>query len=319
MRGLSVLIYLRSLFLIGNLFSNSFASTDLKLIDFMLDENATIKILQKYEIKEKDALLIRNYLTSSLTALGLEKSSKRKEFKDIFAKLPPTKIDINVHKDLQILFDKSENEIKKEDIMATINNIIYLANKHGTNVIIACAECVNENLAKSGFKFTIETITNPSSLKILNNILLMNSSELATFISTEMRKLKMGDYTKILPNIIDPIEEKTLALFLGLAENGTADQKELIASIKKLSTKNGKINLIDPNNQHKFWKLLAIDMNPQDMANWTKTLNEIASLAAKTNTPIEKAFYLTLKERSQGNEYLTKQYEALKLRRCFFK
>ncbi|MGZ3806764.1 MAG: hypothetical protein ACXVCE_01660, partial [Bacteriovorax sp.] len=197
--------------------------------------------------------------------------------------------------------------------------IIYLANRHGKSVIITCAECVNESLAKNGFKFTVENIKNSSSVKVLNEVLPKNPAELNTFITSRMRRLGMGDYSKVTPDVVSPAEEKSLALFLGLAESGSSEQKALVASIKKLSTRNGKTNIIDPKNKQKFWKIVADDMSPQDMSGWTKTLNEVADRAEKDNIETEEAFYRTLKEKAQGNDYLMKQYETLKAKRCFFK
>ena len=60
-------------------------------------------------------------------------------------------------------------------------------------------------------------------------------------------------------------------------------------------------------------------MSSEDMAGWTKTLNEVADRAEKDGVPPEEAFYRTLKEKANGNEYLTKQLETLKAKRCFFK
>ena len=60
-------------------------------------------------------------------------------------------------------------------------------------------------------------------------------------------------------------------------------------------------------------------MSPQDMSGWTNTLNEVAVRADKDNITSEEAFYRTLKAKAQGNTYLLKQYEALKIKRCFFK
>ena len=311
--------YFVVLCLVMNLSSNVFAGATTKLVDFMLSGSGVVEILGKYGIKGNDAKLVESYMASSLTALGSKKSLTKQELTDVLSKLPVTGPDASVRKELQILLDKPESEIKKEDVVKAINNIIYLANRHGKSVIITCAECVNENLAKNGFKFTVENIKNASAVKVLNEVLPKNPAELNTFITSRMKRLGMGDYSKVTPDVVSPAEEKSLALFLGLAESGSADQKALIASIKKLSTRNGKTNIIDPKNPQKFWKVVADDMSPQDMSGWTKTLNEVSARADKDNISSEEAFYRTLKEKAQGNDYLMKQYETLKAKRCFFK
>jgi predicted Zn-ribbon and HTH transcriptional regulator len=290
-----------------------------KLVDYMVSGSGVVEILAKYGINGSDAKMVESYMGSALAALASKKNVTRAELTEVLAKLPVTGADANVRKELQLLLDKSEGQLTKEDVVKTVNNIIYLANRHGKSIIITCAECVNDNLAKNGFKFTVENIKNASTTKVLNEVLPKNPADLNTFISSRMRRLGFGDYSKVTPDVVAPSEEKSLALFLGLAENGSSDQKALIASIKKVSTRNGRTNIIDPKNPQKFWKIVADDMSPADMNGWTKTLNEVASRAEKDNVTTEEAFYRTLKEKAEGNDYLMKQYESLKTKRCFFR
>jgi predicted Zn-ribbon and HTH transcriptional regulator len=311
--------FLVVLTLVMNLSAPAFASGTTKLVDYMVSGSGIVEILGKYGIKGTDAKMVEGYMGSALMALGSKKNLTKQELYDVLAKLPVSGQDANVRKGLQMLLDTPEDQIKKSDVVNVINNIIYLANRHGKSVIITCAECVNENLAKDGFKFTVETIKNTSAVKVLNEVLPKNPNELNTFISSRMRRLGMGDYSKVTPDVVSPAEEKSLALFLGLAESGSQDQKDLIAAIKKVSTKNGKTNIIDPKNPQKFWKIVGDDMSAQDMNGWTKTLNEVSARAEKDNVSTEEAFYRTLKEKAQGNDYLMKQYESLKAKRCFFK
>ncbi|AUN97076.1 hypothetical protein DOM21_16315 [Bacteriovorax stolpii] len=297
----------------------SYASA-VKLVDYMVSGSGIAEILAKHGIKGNDAKQVQSYVASSLAALSSKGSTlSKQELLDVLSKLPVTGQDANVRKGLQMLLDTPAEKIQKKDVVNAINNIIYLANRHGKSVIITCAECVNENLARDGFKFTVEAIKNASASKLLNDVIPKNPAQLNTFISGRMKRLGMGDYSKVTPDLVAPEDEKSLALFLGLAESGSAEQKALISSIKKLSTKNGKTNIIDPKNPHKFWKVLADDMSAQDMAGWTRTLDEVATRAQKDNISAEEAFYRTLKDKASGNEYLTKQYETLKAKRCFFR
>lgn len=299
----------------------SFASA-VKLVDYLVSGSGVTEILAKSGIKGNDAKQVQSYVASSLAALSKKngKELTKEELLAVIAKLPVTGQDATVRKSLQVLLDKPADTIQKSEVVEAINHIILLANRHGNSVIITCAECVNENLAKDGFKFTVETIKNSSAQKLFKDVIPQNPAQLNTFISARMKKLGMGDYSKVTPKAVLPEDEKSLALFLGLAESGSAEQKALIASIKKVSTgKDGKVNIIDPKNAHKFWKILADDMSDQDMAGWTKTLDEVAARSQKDGVTAEEAFYRTLKDKAQGNEYLTKQYETLKAKKCFFK
>jgi predicted Zn-ribbon and HTH transcriptional regulator len=305
--------------LVMNLSAPAFASGTTKLVDYMVSGSGLVEILSKYGVKGTDAKQVESYVGSALAALGSKKSLTKQELADALAKLPVTGPDANIRKELQLLLDKSEGEIKKEDVVKAVNNIIFLANRHGKSVIITCAECVRPGLAKEGFTFTVETIKNSSTVKILKDVIPNNPADLNTFISSRMKRLGMGDYSKVTPDLVSPSEEKSLALFIALAESGSSDQKELIAAIKRVSTRNGRTNIIDPKNPQKFWKIVADDMSPQDMNGWTKTLNEVSARAEKDNVSAEEAFNRTLREKAQGNDDLMRQYETLKAKRCFFK
>ncbi len=297
----------------------SYASV-VKLADFLVSSSGITEILAKHGIRVSDAKQVQSYVESSLKELGNGKGNISKaELSSILSKLPVTGPDADIRASLQLLLDTPAEQIKKSDVVNAINNIIYLANRHGKSVIITCAECVNDKLAKDGFKFTVETITNSSASKLLNDVIPKNPAQLNTFISSRMRRLGMGDYSKVTPNLVAPEDEKSLALFLGLAESGTAEQKKLIASIKKVSTTAGKANIIDPKNPHKLWKILADDMSDQDMAGWTRTLDEVAARQVKDKVTSEEAFYRTLKDKANGDEYLTRQFETIKSKRCFFR
>ena len=294
----------------------TFAAGSAKMIDYMISESGVIEILAKYGIKGNDAKQVESYMNSALVALTSKSGAiTRNDLTDVLSKLPVTGQDATIRKELQVLLDKSEGEINKDNVVKVVNNIIYLANRHGKSVIITCAECVNESLAKNGFKFTVESIHKASTVKVLNEVIPQNAKDLNTFISGRMKRMGLGDYSKVSPDQVSPSEERSLALFLGLAENGNADQKALIASIKKLSTKNGKTNILNT----KFWKVVADDMSPEMMNSWGKTLDTVAARADKDGVSAEEAFYRTLKDKAGSDENLLQQYEVLKAKRCFFK
>ena len=312
--------YFVALCLTINMTTTAFAAGSAQLADFILSGSGVSEILAKYGIKGADSLQVQNYVASSLMALGSKNSLTKAELKSALEKLPVSSADATVRKQLQILLETPEKELKQEDVVKAINNLIYLASQKGKSIIITCTDCVNENLAKAGFKFSVETIKNATTLKLIEETLPSNPAELSTFISARAKRLGFGDYSKVSPDLVKGYgDEKSLAIFLALAENGNADQKALTRAIKRISTKNGKTNMFDSKNGQKFWKILSDDMSPQDMNGWTKTLNEVAGRAEKDGVTPEEAFYRTLKDKAEGNEYLTKQYETLKAKRCFFK
>jgi hypothetical protein len=290
------------------------------MIDYMMSNAGVVEMLGKYGIVGSDAKQVGSYMSSALNALTLKSGSlTKKDLTDVLSKLPVVGEDANIRKELQVLLDKPEGQVKKEDVVKAINNMIYLANRHGKSFFITCAECVNESLAKNGFKFSVESIKNASAVKVMNEMISLNANELNTFISGRMHSLGLGDYTHVTPAQVSPSEERSLALFLGLtdhiAKHGSTEQKALINSIRKLSTKAGKTNVLTT----KFWKVAAEDMSPEMMTGWSKTLDAVAARSEKDGVSTEEAFYRTLKDKAQNDETLMKQYETLKAKRCFFK
>lgn len=309
--------YLIILSLTANL---ALASGTTKLVDYVISSSGVVELLTKYGVKSSDAQLVKGYLGSALASLNSgKKALTREEFQKLLSNLPVTGTDANIRMGLQKLLDTPEAQIEKKDVIGVINNIIYLANRHGKSFIITCSDCMNESLAKEGFKFTVETVKNVKSVELLTNVIPSNPTELNKFVGARMRKLGMGDYSKVTPDLVAPTEEKSLALFLALAESGSKEQKDFIDAVKRVSTTNGKVNIIDPKNPHKFWREIADEMSPETMKGWTSTLNEVAEKRAKEGLSAEDAFYKVLKEKADANPELKKQYEALKAKRCFFK
>lgn len=305
-----------------NLSSNVWASGTAKLVDYLISEAGVLEILATKGIKGKDASLVQSYVKIALKSLGAKKTITSKELNTIFQILPSNSSDSKIREELKILLSKSESDISKDDIVQAINKIIFLADRHGKSIAITCANCINETLTAHGFDFSIKKLKNSKVKDILESYIPKNADDYHNFITTHARNANMGDYTHVTPEEVAPIEEKAMATYFGILELGTPNQKKLAETIKKLSTKDGKTNLFDPKNKHKFWKIFADEgdeMSEKDIKGWTETLNEVAVLAEKEDMNIEEAFYKTLKQKADGNEKLMSQLEILKKKRCFFK
>ena len=296
-----------------------YAAASVKLIDFLVSSSGVTELLGKNGIKGIDAKQIESYLTSSLGSLSGGKILSQKEFKAILGRLPVAGEDATLRKELQVLLDKNEGDLKKEDVVKAINHIIYLANRHGKSILITCAECVSDSLAKNGFKFTVENIKNTESLKILNDIIPNNPKDLNTFISSKVKRLGFGDYSKVTPEMMPKSDEKTFALFLASYESGSSDFKELAAMIKKLSTKKAQTNIFDSSNPNKLWKVVTNDLSQADAAKLTDILKETDLMASKENLKIEEAFNNVLRKKAEMSDELMDKFKSLKTKRCFFK
>jgi hypothetical protein len=309
-----------ALCLVVNFTSTAFASGTTKLVDYLISELRVTEILAMKGIKGQDAVLVNDYLSTALKALGAKKNVTPEELNNILDKLPIGSSDSKVKADLKALLSKPRNELSKDDVVQAINKLLYIADRHGKSIAITCANCVNESLALHGFDFSVKKIKGAKVKDIIENILPKDADEYHKFITTKARNAKMGDYSK--PDVqVSPSEEKALATYFSILELGTPEQKKLALTIKKLSTKNGNTNLFDKVDSHKFWKIFTEedDMSAKDLKGWTDTLNEVAERAEKENITVEQAFYKTLRKKAEGNEELTKQCDIIESKRCFFK
>lgn len=311
--------------------SSVYAAGAVKLVDYMISSSGLTELLTKNGIKGVDAKQVESYVATSISSFGVGKTLTQKEFAEVLSKIPATGEDATIRKKLQVLLDKADTDIKKEDVVEAVNNIIYLANRYGKSVIITCADCVSDSLAKNGFKFTVENIKNAGSVKLLAEIIPNNPKDLNTFITSKAKRLGFGDYSKVSSSFITLDEEKSLALFFALAENGSATHKNFAMAIKELSTDSRGTNLFNKGNPHKLWKFITTDTSDEEVRRMTvllketkKTLNDQLSTSASLGPShekktIEDAFNDVLKKRSENSEELFQKFKSIKAKRCFFK
>lgn len=307
-----------SLFLIANSMA-VYAAGAVKLVDYMISSSGLTEILAKNGIKGVDAAQVESYVATSIGSFGAGKTLTQKEFAMVLSKIPVTGEDATIRKELQVLLDKSDADIKKSDVVKAINNIIYLANRYGKSVVITCAECVSDSLTKNGFKFTVENIKNAGSVKLLENVIPVNPKDLHVYITARAKRLGMGNYSSVSAKYVLPSEERTLALFLALAESGSPAYKDFTAMVKKLSTKNGVSNIFDMSNPNKLWKYVSSDVSDVEISKLTAVLKEVDEVKTADKLSIEDAFNRILRKKSESSEDLFQKYKSIKAKRCFFK
>ena len=290
-----------------------------KLIDYIVSSSGLGEILNsKVKTFGDDTKQVVSYVNSSLRALGIpEGSGAQAALLRRLGELPPGPMEeMNMNRGLQGLLDSDVKSLKKDQVVSAINNLIYLASKHGkSSYVIACADCVNTNLSKAGFKFTLEAISDSKTAELLVKELPSDPMKLQTFIKNGGKKLQMGDFAKS-GSMVLPEEEKALGAFVALGTRGSKEQQELVKSI--IDASNG--NIFNAKNPHKFWKVLSDDMSADEMAGWTKTMKQVAEkVKADKNLKTEDAFYDVLKETAGDDPKLNAQLKILKDKKCFIK
>ncbi|TNF01033.1 MAG: hypothetical protein EP326_05395 [Deltaproteobacteria bacterium] len=295
-----------------------------KLIDVLVNDTGLLELLGKNGIKGTAAKRASDYVTLSWKSLNQfgDRLPTKTEIKTILASISGSSEDIKIRNALREVLEKPADSMKKDDIVTAINNLIWLANRHGKrgSIVLACSACVSDTLSGHGFKFTLEVLSNASAAKVLNDVLPRNPKSLRNFISERMGTLGMGDFSRASTDLVGPEEERALGLFLGLAEYGTAQEKRLVEAILEVSkTPEGKVELLNPKNPHKLWKLFSDPKFKYDNADdWSDMLSKIARNSDGQENKKE-AFFKYLKEKAGDDPFLNEQLNKVRAKKCFFR
>ncbi len=295
-----------------------------KLFDFLINESGMLELLGKNGISGEDAIKATNYTTRGLKSLNTygDRMPTRRELRSLLRSLPNSGEDGAIKKELIKLLNRPVNKsLTKKDVVTAINHIIWLANRHGNSgaTVLACSDCIMKSLSAHGFKFTLEYLQDPFSVEVLTKILPRDPKEIKKYLNKHFKRLGFGSFSRINRNMLGAEEEKSLALFIGLAQHGSKKQKALIEAIKAVSTKpDGTLDLFNPNNHHKLWKLFSEEMGPKEMDDWTTMLHKVAAKSPSEESKKE-AFYSYLKKRVGDDPALNQKLNDIKMRKCFFK
>jgi hypothetical protein len=294
-----------------------------KLIDFLVNDTGIIELLGSKGIKGAAASRTKKYILLSLSSLNIvgDRIPTKVELKKIISTISGSADDLKIKKQLTDLLDKPSEKLTKEDVVLAVNNLIWLANRHGKrgSIVLACSACVNESLSRHGFKFTLEVLNDSAVKRVLNDVLPRRPRDLRNFLNERMTTLGLGDFSRVTNDLVAPEEERSLGLFLGLYEHGSKGQKELIESILEISKKpDGKVELLNPNNPHKLWKLFTKDLADDELADWSTMLRKVANDSANDESK-KDAFFAYLKGKAGDDPIRNEWLNKIKLQKCFFK
>ncbi len=298
------------------------AALPVKFVDALLKETGVVDLLARNGILGDTARSVQSYVSNSFVALSSKGSNlSAAELKEILQGLAVTGDDLRLKNELIAMLEKNSDEVTREDLVTTINNLIYLANRHGirSSVVLACSECVNESLKRHGFKFTFSTLRNQSAQEVLENVLPRSPKDLSNYISRKMTSMKLGNYRNIPRELVAPEEERILGLFLALAEHGTVKQKEFVQSILEISKlPSGEVRLLNPENPHTFWKMFSEDMTDDFMDSYSRLLREAAE-ESQGEVSKEEAFFRVLARQHQDDPASLEYVQMLRSKKCLFK
>jgi hypothetical protein len=297
------------------------AGIPLKFIDFLLKDSGVVEALARHGILGEPATRVQTYVRNSLTALSTRSGDMSPvELRRTLSGLSLQGDDLRLRNQLLELLERNADEMAQEDMVTAINNLIYLANRHGVrgSVVLACSECVSDALRRHGFRFTLASVQNESAQQVLENVVPRNPRDLSNFINRRMTAMNLGNYRNAPRELIGPEEERALGLFLGLAEHGTEVQKEFVAAVVDFSrVGSNDVRLLNPDNPHIFWRFF--DQNPSDekLRFHARMLREAAQESNVAGR--EDAYYRSLSRHYQNNDEALRMIDELRLKKCLFR
>ncbi len=293
-----------------------------KLIDFLINGSGVLEVLAKHNIKGDAASEIGRYLELSLKSLNISgQLPTRQQFTAIIDQLGGSAEDLRLKRQLQDLLAKDADDISKDDVVGAINNIIYLANRHGNTAtaVLGCARCVSDELSLHGFRFTMKELSDSNAQSVLTQILPKNPTDIRRFISSKFQAYGLGDFSRVSSRLVAPEEERAMALMLGLYEAGSAKQKELVKQIFEASKdSSGKIRFMADGGENKLHLLFTEDMDDEYIDYWTKTLKNVTAERKESGEPMKEAFFKSLKKEAGDDPVASEQIELLRSKKCFF-
>lgn len=317
---------LLSFILLLSLTFNTQAAGGGKLLDLIVNESGLVELLTKNGIEGAVNAQVRSYVKNSilsLTAGGAMPSGR--DLMKVINGLSDSADDRVIKRNLMKLLAKDSDSVSKKDVVEAVNNLIYLANRHGVSgsVVLACSECVNNALFSHGFKFTLEEVSQASVRQLLeSNVIPRDPRTLSRYISDKMSRLGYGNFTKASADLVGPEEEKALAIFLALAEKGspaTKSQREFIDAVIAISTSpSGEVKLLDPANPHKFWKFLNSNENTDSVLNGYASLLRETAEEGKSSASKKEAFYTVLQRNAGNDPEAAERVNDIRLKDCFF-
>lgn len=293
-----------------------------KLIDFLLNGSGILEVLAKHNIKGEAASEVGRYLELSLKSLNISgQMPSRQQFVAIVEGLGGSPEDLRLKNQLKQLLSKDADALSKDEVVSAINNIIYLANRHGNTAtaVLGCARCVSDELSLHGFRFTMRELSDSNARDVLTSILPKNPQDVRRFISSKFQAYGLGDYSRVSSRLVAPEEERAMALMLGLYEAGSAKQKELVRQIFEASKdSSGKIKFMADGGENKLHLLFTEDMDDEYVEYWTKTLRGVASDRKESGDSMKESFFKTLQKNAGDDPVANEQIELLRAKKCFF-
>lgn len=296
-----------------------------KVIDLLVNDSGLSELLTRKGIRGVAAHKVKSSVRNSLMNLSPNGQlpsayQLRGILKNLSVDTSPGSPDAALKAKLRSFLNKSGDNISSDELTDVVNDLIYLSHRYGSGqaTALACSQCVSDNLYKRGFKYTLEVLEDSNAKRVMKSFLPKNPQQTRSFVFKTMKQENMGDFSRASIDLLSREEEKTLALFLGMKKFGNQKQKDFVQAVLDISKRpDGSVELLDPSNKHKLWKLFADDLSDKELEGWTRILRETAQESNGQRSK-KDAFFKVLEKRAGEHEGMNQKIQVLKRKNCFF-
>lgn len=278
--------------------ANSYASV-LKVFDALLDKAQLEVLMSSRGILDKAVVgQVGKNIRYSLQDLSVSgKSATMSELKSL-GKLISAPTDKAKYDSLMKTLSKDVKDVTRQELVDSINGLVLLSQRYGTRskAILACAPCVNKDLAEAGFNFTLSELKDPASQRIFREMNKKAKDPLtaAKFINSEVKKLKIGSNPSL-----SATDEEAFIYFLMIPNHGTTEQKRVYEALLNVSrNKAGEIDMFDASNGHKLYNIFSDNLSASELEAWESLLADTAKTMKDEDMSTMDAFYTVLEKRA---------------------
>jgi hypothetical protein len=313
---------IKYIFLVALLSFSTNASV-LKVFDVLLNGSELRGLMNEQGIYRANVIKeVQKNIRYSLEDLSDRQISSVSQLEKLQRLITDTK-DKKSFTEMLSIFKKDKSQVSSEELVESINTLIFISQRYGLKKksILACAPCVNQELAQAGFKFTLNELDSNQAKKIFKIMSSKAKDPVSSirFINSQVKRLKIGSRP-----VVKAHEEEALIYMLLIPRHGSKSEKRLYKALLEVSkNKRGKVDIFDRNNGHKFFNLFSNNLSDNDITFWEELLKDTSKMMKDEDMTTMDAFYRVLERRAQNSAdeaekaSLMSKLDYLKREKCF--
>jgi hypothetical protein len=196
------------------------------------------------------------------------------------------------------ILEKDVDDVTSLEVIKLSNRLAILSQRYGFQKlgILSCTKCADFKAASDTVVYKLERVSNHSLKHIYKKVISRkkNPKQMISYINSQLNAQGLGRLTNIAKH-----EEESLAVFLSIdkyRKGNTSGLAPLYDSIVAMSKTGSKIDIFDPKDGHKLWKIPSEVKTPEEAILFTDLFKVVAIKRQKEGIGTYDALDRVLKE-----------------------